>query len=94
MAFYEHKTKKGPVIVAEISGNHGGKLERAQDLMLLAKKHGADAIKIQTYEADSFGHILHKKDGTFWLVLNDGTISGEITNLKDSGLSNLKIIEE
>ena len=53
MAFYEHKTKKGPVIVAEISGNHGGKLERAQDLMLLAKKHGADAIKIQTYEADS-----------------------------------------
>ena len=53
MAFYEHKTKKGPVIVAEISGNHGGKLEIAQDLMLLAKKHGADAIKIQTYEADS-----------------------------------------
>lgn len=42
-----------PRIVAEISGNHGGSLDRAMRLMLLAHEHGADAVKIQTYEADS-----------------------------------------
>ncbi len=45
--------KLGPVIVAEISGNHKGSLERAMELILLAHKNGADAIKIQTYTEDS-----------------------------------------
>ena len=42
-----------PVIVAELSGNHQGKLENAIALMDLAHECGADMIKIQTYTEDS-----------------------------------------
>lgn len=41
-----------PVIVAEISGNHGGKKELFLDHIVQAKKSGADIVKIQTYEPD------------------------------------------
>lgn len=44
---------KPPIIVAELSGNHEGKLENAIELMELAHQHGADMIKIQTYTEDS-----------------------------------------
>ena len=36
-------------VVAEISGNHNGKLYNAIKLIRAAKKSGADAIKIQLY---------------------------------------------
>ena len=42
-----------PLIVAELSGNHQGKLENAIALMDLAHECGADMIKIQTYTEDS-----------------------------------------
>jgi len=42
-----------PFIVAEISGNHGGGFERASKMVELAKQVGADAVKLQTYTADS-----------------------------------------
>lgn len=44
---------KGPVIVAELSGNHNGSMDRAIELMELAHDSGADAVKIQTYTEDS-----------------------------------------
>lgn len=48
-----YKNKKMPVIVAELSGNHNGSLNRAIELMELAHECGADAVKIQTYTEDS-----------------------------------------
>lgn len=42
-----------PVIVAEISGNHQGRIEEAIALIDLAHECGADMVKIQTYTEDS-----------------------------------------
>ena len=42
-----------PFIVAELSGNHGGQLGRALELIEACHAAGADAVKLQTYTADS-----------------------------------------
>ena len=41
--------KKTPFFVAEISANHNGSLFHAKELIKIAKKHGADAVKLQSY---------------------------------------------
>lgn len=47
----EINNKKKPLIIAEISGNHGGKKSLFLKHILSAHKNGADLVKIQTYEA-------------------------------------------
>ena len=58
-------------IIAELSANHRGDFERAKDLIRAAHAAGADAVKLQTYTADSMTLDCAAEDfriagGTLW----------------------------
>ena len=58
-------------IVAELSANHNGSIETALESIKAAKESGADAIKIQTYTADTLtincsNEYFQIKGGTLW----------------------------
>ncbi|CAK0762945.1 N-acetylneuraminate synthase [Gammaproteobacteria bacterium] len=58
-------------LVAELSANHNGCLERALELIRAARAAGADAVKLQTYTADtltldSSGDLFTIRGGTPW----------------------------
>ena len=40
-------------IIAEMSANHSGSIERAKEIIREAKRCGADCVKIQTYTPDT-----------------------------------------
>ena len=67
--------KNGVYIVAELSANHGHQLENALASVRAAKAAGADAIKIQTYTADTITLDCDKPD----FQVNSGTIWDGVT---------------
>lgn len=66
---------KKPLIIAEMSGNHNQSLERAIAIVDAAAKAGADAIKIQTYTADTM--TLDISEGEFFIEDKDSLWKGE-----------------
>jgi len=54
--------KKTPFFVAEVSANHNGSLFHAKKLIKIAKKYGADAVKLQTYTPDTLTLQSNKPD--------------------------------
>ncbi|MDA9806226.1 pseudaminic acid synthase [Alphaproteobacteria bacterium] len=61
-----------PLIIAEVSANHGGSIQRAKDIILAAKISGADAVKIQTYTPDTMTLDSKKPD----FLINHGIWKG------------------
>lgn len=63
--------KQSTFIIAELSANHNGSLQVALETIKAAKASGADAIKLQTYTADTLTIDCDKVDfiikgGTLW----------------------------
>ncbi len=59
-------------IIAEMSANHAGSLERAKEIIHSAKEAGADCIKIQTYTPDT----MTIDSDLDWFCITDGTWKG------------------
>lgn len=60
-------------IIAEMSANHSGSIERAKEIIRTAKEWGADCVKIQTYTPDTLTIDCHNQ----YFQVENGTWDGE-----------------
>ena len=63
-------SSNSPYIIAEMSANHNGEISNAYKIIEMAKKCGADAVKMQTYTPDTITMDIKspefKIDGGLW----------------------------
>ena len=57
-----------PYIIAEMSANHNGNIDKAFKIIDMAKRCGADAVKMQTYTPDTITLNSNKEE----FVIKDG----------------------
>jgi len=67
---FDSSKESGVFIIAELSANHNGSLETALETIRAAKRTGADAIKLQTYTADTLTIDCNKDD----FIIKSGSI--------------------
>lgn len=65
--------QKNIFIIAELSANHGNNIEIAKETVKAAKRAGADAIKLQTYTADTITMNVKHDD---FLIKTGGVADG------------------
>jgi len=70
MQIGSNKITSKAYIIAELSANHNGSLQVALNTIKAAKESGADAIKLQTYTADTLTLDCYKED----FIINQGTL--------------------
>ena len=51
-----------PYVIAELSANHNGSLSRAKEIIQMAKRSGADSVKLQTYQPDTIRNSLYGRN--------------------------------
>lgn len=70
---FDNNHLKRVYIIAEMSANHAGSIERAKEIIWAAKDAGADCIKIQTYTADTMTLNCDNR----YFHIDNGTWAGE-----------------
>ncbi len=70
MEIIDFSNRKDVFIIAELSANHKGSLDIAIETIRAAKRAGANAIKFQTYTADTLTIDSKKND----FIINNGSI--------------------
>jgi sialic acid synthase SpsE len=69
---FEIADDREPYVIAEVGVNHEGSMEKAIELIDLAKSGGADAVKFQTYKAD---RLASRHSPAYWDTSKEPTRS-------------------